>query len=119
MFILIFHVETPAWYISSLVSKRTPSESPRVRPGIPTYALSSQLTHSLLAVNTRVQIEVDSDTGLITNGRTNLFDQYLSFLLVVFIEAGFVEVSPSLPFPPLDQILTSYLGTGCGRHRVG
>jgi hypothetical protein len=66
------------------------------------HVLTSRLTRSILAVNTRVQIEVDSDTGLITNGRTNLFDQYLSFLLVVFIEAGFIEVSPSLPSPRIE-----------------
>lgn len=91
-------------YSMSILQRGTPHHSSasehRVCPI--ELVLLSQLTDPLLAVNTRVQIEVDSDTGLITNGRTNLFDQYLSFLLVVFIEAGFIEVSPPLLSPRMD-----------------
>lgn len=68
MFFNIFHIKTPAWFAS---------------------AAGNRLSH--LAANSS---SAPIGDAVPAHEKTNLIDQYLGVLLMVFVDAGLVEVSP-------------------------
>lgn len=102
MFFNIFNVKTPAWYAATSAGSRLSGEL-NLTPARPSdmlirchFALFALLNS--VAGSNRRSAGASTPQGAVTDGvpaheKTNLIDQYLSVLLLIFIEAGLVEVS--------------------------